>query len=243
MKLKLMCVALGVLFCFGAVGCSAPIQGKTAENASSSTQQAQQTPAEPAEKATVFESGWCATPGKSYLDTGEYQYSVILQNPNASYDLQDVVLEVEGKDAEGTTVFVQEEVIPLIPAGDTCSYAGKVGDGIYAASLAFLVTGATSSDPSAPKIADLLAVENAVENIGGMNDMNYAGQVKALSELPEGFDKVKVCVVLRDKGGSLTAGYSVVIDAPAAGESVAFKAMAPGIPQHLSWEASAIPWK
>ncbi|MEF9875751.1 MAG: hypothetical protein RR772_02480, partial [Gordonibacter sp.] len=216
MKLKATCVALGLLLCFGAVGCSAPVQEKTAGNASPSTQETQQSPSESVEKATVSEFGWCSTPGKSYLDTGEYQYSVILQNPNASYDLRDIALEVEGKDAQGATVFVQEEVVPLIPAGDTCSYAGKVGGGIYAASLAFSVTGATSSDPSAPKIADLLAVENAVENIGGTNDMNYAGQVKALGGLPEGFDKVKVCVVLRDKGDVLAAGYSVVIDAPAA---------------------------
>lgn len=195
-----------------------------------------------AEEVVVAEMGWCALPHR-LNEPAFYQYSASLQNPNDLYDMHDTTVVIEGKDDDGKVVFTQEERIPLIAAGDTCLYAGRAGNGTEVTSLELSVAESTPQQASTPKTSDMYNIESVIENIGGSPQMNYAGTIEAISNPPEGFNKAKICVLLRDQVGGLTAGYSIVVSAPAEGESIPFTVPAPGVPQHSSYEVGVIPWK
>ena len=195
----------------------------------------------PIQEPVIMETGWCSVPNSTF-GPSYYQYSVVVQNANES-DLCDATLVVAGKDDTGATVFSQEEDIPLIAAGDCSLLGGSVDNGTAALSLEFSVSGGTLAKTPAYEVANAYVVEDASENNGGPEGMSYSGVVRTGDATPEGFSKVKVNVLLRDKSGALTAGYSTVIDIGAVDESVPFEIQAPGMPQHSSYEVSAIPWR
>ena len=231
LALRLTLVAVAVL-CIAGFSTSVPVDSGLPEDEPAIL---------PIQEPVIVESGWCSVPNGTF-GSSCYQYSVVVQNANES-DLRDVTLVVTGKDGADATVFSQEEAIPLIAAGDCSLLGGSVGNGTAALSLEFSVSGGTLAKTPAYEAANAYVVEDVFENNGGPEGMSYSGIVRTGDAAPEGFSKVKVNVLLRDKSSVLTAGYSTVIDAGPVGEAVPFEIQAPGMPQHSSYEVSAIPWR
>ncbi len=200
-----------------------------------------------AQNVLVVESGYTSLEAEQgFGDGGYYQYSVTLQNPNKSYDMRDAVLEIEGFDEEGGSIFINTETIPLIPADASIAFAGKAGGGKHAGKIVFSIANGKPEETLGSG-SDMFVVKSASESLGVRGLMKYSGEIQVAKAAPEGFDKVRICVTLHETRGRsvnvITAGYSTTVDAAAVGQTIPFSIDAAGVPQHTTYAVTAIPWK
>lgn len=189
----------------------------------------------------IVESGWWAE------DMGYVWYGFAPHNASDTVRVDMPEIVITGRDASGSVVFTQEQVLCSIMPGETQYFGGMAGNGIVPESVAFEVAPpmdyflrSTTGTPARYEVRD---VHTALDQLGGTI---VTGEIALMEEGVDCFEDtmgdVAAILILRDGQGSIVYGSATFVNAPALGSSVAFQFQEYQIPEYATIEVHAISW-
>nr|WP_275100678.1 serine/threonine-protein kinase [Olsenella profusa] len=187
----------------------------------------------------VVESGW-SVDGQGFV-----HYAFGLRN-NGDLQVLYPGVTVTGRDASGGVLFSQEQILSVVPAGQTVYFSSLAGSGSVPETVE--VTPIQPEDYNVGPEADTAATFTisglrAVSN--GFGGYNFVGEIT--TDKAAGADdfgsQVAITVILRDESGAIVYGSTDFASRPDAGQTAAFEVMAMGdLPAYASMEAYALQW-
>lgn len=227
----------GILALSGLVGCGS--SSSSSEGSSTGTTSAVGTTEASNEPVPVeiVESGYYIT------SSGYVMYGIVWKNPNTKYGVQFPAVNITGKDAEGKVVFSDKQVMSSMLPGEQQQFGMQAGNGTAPATVEFsIVDGDTQYIETSNPPQEWLTISNTNEVVGDFNT-SYTGEMTTNSDELEEYSQAWVSVILRDANGAIVYGCNSFADIAANGSSSTFEVSAYSeLPEHASYELTAIPW-
>lgn len=186
----------------------------------------------------VVESGWSVEDGYVY-------YAFGLRNSGDRQILCPGVT-ITGRDSSGGVLFSQEQILSVVPAGQTVYFGSLAGGGAVPATVEIApIQPEDYNIESEANTAAAFTVSGVRAVSNGFGGYNFAGEVttdKAADA--DGFSgQVAITVVLRDENGAIVYGCTDFTSCPDVGQTAPFEVMAmSNLPEYASMEAYALQW-
>lgn len=185
----------------------------------------------------LAEYGWSAT-------NGYVEYAIALRNTDAKHAVRFPKVTITGKDADGSVIFSDTPVFPLLYAGQRAYFAGQVGNGERPETVDFTIETPAASDIINTGGVEEFSVRGVRRRESGSGVVTFSGEVYTRRDDDNGNgvyldDAVIVVLVLRDKNGRIVYGRNVQIAKPALGKARAFSVETYGLPDYDAYELYA----
>lgn len=170
-------------------------------------------------------------------------YALALRNTDTTHTVQFPQVTITGRADDGSVMFADTPVFPLVFAGETAYFSGQSGDGEQSASVEFTVETPASDDLLDTGGAESYGVHDVTERKTDLDGVTFGGEVTTDRDDDNGkgvyTDDIIVTLVLRDKTGRIVFGRNEYVAKPAKGTSRAFSIEAYGLPAYASYEIHA----
>ena len=189
----------------------------------------------------IVECGWWVG------DMGYVNYGFALRNASADTRVDLPQVTITGRDASGSVVFTQEQVLFSLMPGETQYFGGVAGNGAAPAEMTFEAVPPQDHNVVAstgtPARFEARGVHAALDQLGGTI---VTGEIALMEEGVDCFDggmgQTAISLILRDAQGNIIFGDAIFVNAPAPGSSVPFEFNEYDIPEYAAIEVYAIPW-
>ena len=189
----------------------------------------------------ITESSWYVNP------SGYVLYAVAVANTGSDVTALFPTVVVTGRNADGSVLFSEEQVLGTLYPGETRYWGGQAGNGAAPASVEFSMARPGewevergSGEPS------VYAVSGVTTSQGELVLTSIAGELTFVSDGDEQATGGEVMVVAigRDAQGKMIWGEVGYISEPAVGSTVPFEvtAMSSDLPAYETVEVYAYPW-
>lgn len=189
----------------------------------------------------VVECGWWVG------DMGYVNYGFALRNASADVRVDLPQVTITGRDASGSVVFTQDQVLSSLMPGETQYFGGVAGNGAAPAEVTFEVSPPQDynvvASTGTPARFEAHGVRAALDQLGGTT---VTGEITLVEEGVDCFDggmgQTAITLILRDAQGDIVFGDATFANAPAPGSSVPFEFNEYDIPEYATIEVYATPW-
>lgn len=185
----------------------------------------------------IVESGYYIT------DQGYVMYGIVWKNPNTQYEVRWPSVTITGKDAEGKIVFSNTQVMSSLLPGEQWQFGNQAGNGTAPTTVEFeIVEGDTQYIKTSEQPQELLTITNTNEVVGKRRT-SFTGEMTTNSDELEDHSQAWISVILRDANGAIVYGSNDFAYIAANGGSSTFEVKTRSeLPDHASYELTAIPW-
>lgn len=184
----------------------------------------------------LVESGWSA-------ENRYVEYALALRNTDTTHAVQFPQVTITGRAADGSVMFADTPVFPLVFAGETAYFSGQSGDGEQPATVEFTVETPASDNLLDTGGAESYSVRDVTERKTDFDGVTFVGEVTTDRDDDNGkgvyTDDIIVTLVLRDKTGRIVFGRNEYVAKPAKGTSRAFSIETYDLPAYASYEIHA----
>ena len=188
-------------------------------------------------KLSIVESGW------SVSEHGYVHFGIGLKNSDGSAAIAFPTITIYGYDADGNLIFTDEKTYSAIEPGQTVYFGDQTGNGTAPARVEFEAVTPSGVALATAAEAPTYELFDSAESAGADGMYLFSAKLK-LQSAPSGFDKTQVFLsaILRDKQGSIVAGYNNFCDCPAVGSTVPVSIDVNNPPTHASCDIYAAQW-
>ena len=194
-------------------------------------------PADESIELEIVESGW------SVDSQGYVHYALELRNPG------DAVVDypgftITGRDESGAVLFSQDQILSVIPAGETVHWGGVAGDrGMPPAAVEFMPLVVRDHQVGSASGRASFSVSGVRPVSDGFGGEKFVGEVTTVSDDGADFGSgVALSLVLRDESGAIVFGATGFASRPSVGESTSFEILAFDTPEYATYEVYALQW-
>lgn len=186
---------------------------------------------------SIVESGW------SVGEHGYVHFGIGLKNSDGSAAIAFPTVKIYGYDADDSLIFTDEKTYSAIEPGQTVYFGDQTGNGTAPARIEFEAVTPSGVALATATEAPTFELFDSAESAEADGMYLFSAKLK-LQSAPSGFDKTQVFLsaILRDKQGSIVAGYNNFCDCPAVGSTVPVSIDVNNPPTHASCDIYAAQW-
>ena len=186
---------------------------------------------------SIVESGW------SVGEHGYVHFGIGLKNSDGSAAIAFPTVKIYGYDADDSLIFTDEKTYSAIEPGQTVYFGDQTGNGTAPARVEFEAVTPSGVALATATEAPSFELFDSAESAEADGMYLFSAKLK-LQSAPSGFDKTQVFLsaILRDKQGSIVAGYNNFCDCPAVGSTVPVSIDVNNPPTHASCDIYAAQW-
>ena len=186
---------------------------------------------------SIVESGW------SVGEHGYVHFGIGLKNSDGSAAIAFPTVKIYGYDADDSLIFTDEKTYSAIEPGQTVYFGDQTGNGTAPARVEFEAVTPSGVALATATEAPTFELFDSAESAEADGMYLFSAKLK-LQSAPSGFDKTQIFLsaILRDKQGSIVAGYNNFCDCPAVGSTVPVSIDVNNPPTHASCDIYAAQW-
>ena len=206
---------------------------------SSQEESSQGDAAKAVEGLSLVESGW------SVGASGYVHYGFALRNDTDDLSVIFPTVKIVGRDADGSVLFSDEQIISRIEPGQTLYWGSLAGNGTPPATVEFSVA-------DLPDYAVSRAVQDypsfTVEGLSPVTNslglLSFTGELTCEGDMPKSSvaNEVALTIILRDDQGKIVYGETSFVGGVSSGKTVPFEATLMESASYATAEAHVQPW-
>ena len=206
---------------------------------SSQEESSQGDAAKAVEGLSLVESGW------SVGASGYVHYGFALRNDTDDLSVIFPTVKIVGRDADGSVLFSDEQIISRIEPGQTLYWGSLAGNGTPPATVEFSVA-------DLPDYAVSRAVQDypsfTVEGLSPVTNslglLSFTGELTCEGDMPKSSvaNEVALTIILRDDQGKIVYGETSFVGGVSSGKTVPFEATLMESASYATAEAYVQPW-